>query len=277
MWTTGTLDTVGRLENSVGDTLHADDDGGKNSNFRIEADISPGTYYLRIGSYGSETGEYTVHATFEIASIPEDVNSDGEVNILDLTFAVANFGATGTHTADVNSDGVVDIVDLVLIAAAIGNTAAAPFMWDLDSEIAPTSADVTAWLHEARQRNLADPAFLRGIAVLESLLKALTPKTTALLPNYPNPFNPETWIPYQLAKESDVTITIYATDGTLVRTLSLGLQTTGLYRSKSRAAYWDGKNEFGERVCKRSLFLYLNCWGIQCHRQNANTEVGLFF
>ena len=38
-----------------------------------------------------------------------------------------------------------------------------------------------------------------GIFILEQLLATLTPKETALLPNYPNPFNPETWIPYQLA------------------------------------------------------------------------------
>ena len=255
LWTTGNLDTVGRLENSVGDTLLADNDGGKKGNFRIEADVSPGTYYLRVRSYRTQTGDYNVYATFEIASIPEDVNGDGEVNILDLTFAVANFGATGTNTADVNSDGVVDIVDLVLVAAAIGNTAAAPLMWDLESETTPTQADVAAWLHAARQLNLANPAIQRGIAVLESLLKTLTPQATALLPNYPNPFNPETWIPYQLAKDVNVTITIYATDGTLVRTLSLGHQSAGLYRNKSRAAYWDGKNEFGERVAS-GLYFY---------------------
>ena len=256
LWTTGNLDTVGALKDSAGNILHWDDDGGTDYNFRIEADLSPGTYYLRVqGLDESEIGEYTVHAAFEIASIPEDINGDGVVNIIDLTFAVANFGATGTNTADVNNDGVVDIVDLVLIAAAFGDTAAAPLMWDLDSGLAPTRADVIDWINEARQLNLADPAFQRGIAVLESLLKALTPKSTALLPNYPNPSNPETWIPYQLAKDSKVTITVYATDGTLVRTLSLGHKTSGLYRSKNRAAYWDGKNEFGERVAS-GLYFY---------------------
>ena len=186
-----------------------------------------------------------------------DLNDDGVVNIQDLTLAVANFGATGTNTADVNNDGVVDIVDLVLIAAAFDDPGAAPFMGSLHSETAPTREDVTALINAARQLNLADPAFQRGIAVLESLLKALTPKSTALLPNYPNPSNPETWIPYQLAKDSKVTITVYATDGTLVRTLSLGHKTSGLYRSKSRAAYWDGKNEFGERVASGFYFYTL--------------------
>ena len=80
-------------------------------------------------------------------------------------------------------------------------------------------------------------------AVLKGLLQALAelgaiPETTALLPNYPNPFNPETWIPYQLAKPTAVTITIYASNGQAVRTLALEHQPAGFYYSRSRAAYW---------------------------------------
>ncbi len=73
--------------------------------------------------------------------------------------------------------------------------------------------------------------------------------------NFPNPFNPETWIPYKLAKSTDVTITIYAVNGILVRTLILGHQAAGMYQSRSRAAYWDGKNEFGEKVAS-GLYFY---------------------
>ena len=72
------------------------------------------------------------------------------------------------------------------------------------------------------------------------------PEETKLLLNYPNPFNPETWIPYQLAKATDVTVSIYSVNGTLVRTLALGHQAACVYQSKSRAAYWDGRNELGE-------------------------------
>ena len=76
-----------------------------------------------------------------------------------------------------------------------------------------------------------------------------------LLANYPNPFNPETWIPYQLSKPADVSISIYAIDGRLVRRLELGHQSAGVYRNRSRAAYWDGRNEFGERVAS-GLYFY---------------------
>ena len=80
---------------------------------------------------------------------------------------------------------------------------------------------------------------------------------TSLLANYPNPFNPETWIPYQLSESSEVTLHIYAVDGTLIRTSTLGHQPAGMYHSKSRAAYWDGRNEVGEAVASGIYFYTL--------------------
>ena len=87
--------------------------------------------------------------------------------------------------------------------------------------------------------------------------EAPTPEATHLLANYPNPFNPETWIPYQLATDSDVMITIYDVRGTLVRQLDLGHQPVGLYQSQNRAAYWDGRNAFGEPVASGVYFYTL--------------------
>ena len=86
---------------------------------------------------------------------------------------------------------------------------------------------------------------------------ALRPDDTQLLANYPNPFNPETWIPYQLANSSDVQITIYNTRGLLIRTLPLGHQSAGFYTGRSRAAYWDGRNALGERVASGIYFYQL--------------------
>ena len=113
------------------------------------------------------------------------------------------------------------------------------------------------WLREARQLNRTDPDFQRGIRVLEQLLATLTPKETALLPNYPNPFNPETWIPYQLAAPADVNISIHTPDGRLVRTLALGHQSVGIYQNRSRAAHWDGRNAVGEPVASGVYFYTL--------------------
>ena len=73
----------------------------------------------------------------------------------------------------------------------------------------------------------------------------------------PNPFNPETWIPYQLSAPADVTVSIYAIDGSLIRILSLGHKATGIYQSRSRAAYWDGKNQIGEPVASGVYFYTL--------------------
>ena len=80
------------------------------------------------------------------------------------------------------------------------------------------------------------------------------PTKTVLLPNYPNPFNPETWIPYQLSKSAQVTLTIYNVKGERVRQFALGHQSAGSYRSKSRAIHWDGRNQFGEKVATGVYF-----------------------
>ena len=93
--------------------------------------------------------------------------------------------------------------------------------------------------------------------MLEQLLKMLIPEENALLANYPNPFNPETWIPYQLATAGDVKIAIYDGQGTLVRQFDLGHQPAGLYQSRSRATYWDGTNALGESVASGIYFYTL--------------------
>ena len=186
--------------------------------------------------------------------VSEDVNNDGVVNILDLVLISANFGKTGENIADVNGDGIVNIVDLVKVAGAMGVGAAAPSAHPQTLE-GLTAADVQHWLRQAQHFGLTDATSQRGILMLQRLLAALIPKETSLLTNYPNPFNPETWIPYQLAKNADVTLTIYAVNGEVVRKLALGHQPAGIYHSKDRAAYWDGKNEIGEPVAS-GLYFY---------------------
>ena len=84
------------------------------------------------------------------------------------------------------------------------------------------------------------------------------PRQSLLLQNYPNPFNPETWIPYQLSEAGSVTFSIYGPSGRLVRTLSLGFQPAGFYQSRARAAYWDGRNNLGERVSSGVYFYRLS-------------------
>ena len=207
---------------------------------------------LRNLPYGNVLKPELVLAPDTPENIAADVNGDGIVNIQDLVAVTAAFGKTGETPADVNDDGQVNIQDLVAVAAAFGETAAG----------APATAHLSAetmqqWLSAAQQLNLTDVVSQRGIHFLEQLLLALTPKETALLANYPNPFNPETWIPYQLATPADVTVHIYGINGTLVRRLLLGHQAIGTYQSRSRAAYWDGRNELGEPVASGIYFYTL--------------------
>ena len=196
----------------------------------------------------------------------EDVTADGTVNIQDLVSVAANLGQSGDTPADVNGDGIVNIQDLVLVAGALSSSDSAPA---LNAQVPQTftPADVEKWLQEAQQLSRPDPAFQRGIFILEQLLATLTPKQTALLPNYPNPFNPETWIPYQLAKPTDAKISIYAADGQLIRRLALGTQGVGIYESRSRAAYWDGKNALGESVASGIYFYTLTAGNFEATRR----------
>ncbi len=86
---------------------------------------------------------------------------------------------------------------------------------------------------------------------------SVLPGVTRLLSNYPNPFNPDTWIPYQLTEPADVTLTIYDVRGTIVRQFSLGYRPAGFYTSKTLAVYWDGKNRQGERVASSIYYCSL--------------------
>ena len=193
-----------------------------------------------------------------------DVTGNGKVNVNDLVEVAKNYGKTvgagANRKADVNNDGKVDVDDFIAVAEAVDAAAGAPAL--VQGDIEPGSlqaADVRRWIRDAKAANV-DPA---GIAALERLLAALTrveaqpPKETVLLANYPNPFNPETWIPYHLSAAAEVTVTLHSSDGKLVRTLELGQVPAGIYQNRSRAAYWDGRNTQGEPVASGVYFYTL--------------------
>ena len=211
--------------------------------------------------FGSVTGDsipagpHQIRITVEGRLATGDVNRDGVVSILDLILVAQQLGkrVSAGSPVDVNGDGIVSILDLIRIAQGIGNTtvSAAP-MARTDSVDAAT---IAAWIAQARLEDDGSLTFKQGIENLESLLASLIPEETALLANYPNPFNPETWIPYQLAESAEITLTIYDINGEMIRRLALGYQTAGMYQSQSRAAYWDGRNQLGESVAS-GLYFY---------------------
>ena len=207
-------------------------------------------------------GEFTLElSAVESFQNPLDVNGDENIDTADLLVVAGSLGQTVTpgatpNPADVNGDNVVDIEDIILVAAAMDAVAAAPAA-RAHSAAGIATTDLRRWLDAARQRNTGDATVIKAIAVLEQLLAIGHPKETRLMANYPNPFNPETWIPYQLSMDAEVTLTIYDTNGGLIRALGLGHKPAGVYQSRNRAAYWDGRNELGELVASGVYFYTL--------------------
>ena len=216
---------------------------------------------LRKFQFGSVTGDnipagpHEIRITVEERLATGDVNRDGVISILDLILVAQQLGrrVPAGSPVDINGDGVVSILDLIRVAQGIAGSPAAPAIGAESAD----AATIEAWIAHARLEDDGSLAFKQGIENLQNLLASLIPEETALLHNYPNPFNPETWIPYQLAHAADVTLTIYDTKGVLVRQLDLGHQQAGYYTNKTRAAYWDGRNHLGELVGSGVYFYHL--------------------
>ena len=210
------------------------------------------TYEVQVLAKNLEgDGPWSESGTGTTAYHPEDIDSDGDVDMADLVSVVNNFGSASPGRNDVDNDNDVDAADIRAVFAAMlaGQAAAAP------SHVARTAETLQAYVQQSKQDGMLDVNLQRGLAVLEELLEPfLMPEETVLLRNYPNPFNPETWFPYELSSAADVTFAIYSVNGTLVRLLSLGYQSAGVYRSQGRAAYWDGRNALGESVASGIYF-----------------------
>ena len=246
------------------------------------------TYTARDAKGVSGTLTFTITVT-EGDADNLDVNGDGQVNVLDLILVAVFYGTRGDGLpADVNADGIVNVDDFAAVAAGVDAAGALPLQaveaallaaaaqaGDIEAVAGAPIGFATqrhAWSRQVAYRNVAaafadvrllaanDPRLGKGIALLAELLQLLKemnaiPETTALLPNYPNPFNPETWIPYHLAQDAAVTLTIYNVQGDVVRQLMLGHQSAGVYESRGRAASWDGRNRIGEPVAS-GLYFY---------------------
>ncbi|MDE0017454.1 MAG: sulfatase-like hydrolase/transferase [Candidatus Poribacteria bacterium] len=202
-------------------------------------------------------------------TLPWDVNDDGLVNTQDLIMVSNNFDVVSPEPpkVDVNKDGRVDLIDLLLVAAHFGepdDSVAPSIRGPLVAQHTPL---IDEWLAEARLADDGSDVFRQGIAALERLIHTTLPTETTLLPNYPNPFNPETWIPYDLAKDVDVHIDIYNLKGESIRRLSVGFQRAGTYRTSSRAAYWDGRNAVGEAVASGIYFYTFQAGQFRATRQ----------
>ena len=235
--------------------------------------VGEGSLQLRDVHLGTPSGsaiphEITLHPVIVGNRSPAwDVNRDGQVNVFDLILVAQNFGLSHPTDpgVDVNGDGTINIFDAIVVAQHFGEESvpAAPIVerWSshppaqILAHLNPKT--VQQWIDLACVANDGSIAFQLGITNLKHLLDVLIPDKTMLLANYPNPFNPETWIPYHLSNDADVQITIYDTKGAMVRQLDLGHQMAGYYTNRRRAVYWDGRSETGERVASGIYFYHL--------------------
>ncbi len=148
---------------------------------------------------------------------------------------VVRSGYFAAAFADLTRNSVVEVGDMLEVT-----------VMDKTGEIASEPIQITV-----------TPETLRQAFVPITLTNVGKPNRTVLMQNYPNPFNPETWIPFQLQDSAQVTIQIYDAKGSLVRTLNLGQQSAGFYRNRANAAYWDGRNDAGEKVASGIYFYQL--------------------
>ena len=187
-----------------------------------------------------------------------DINGDGTVDSKDSDALIVAVAA-GITTAkyDVTGDGKVDINDVVAVNAnRSAGAASAPTL--LGTKLSALEIET---LQEQIDLLIAtgdrSPAAMKTLIYLQQLIAMARPEKTQLLANYPNPFNPETWMPYELATDTDVRLTIYNAQGVVIRVLQLGQQSAGYYTDRERAAYWDGRNALGERVASGIYFYQL--------------------
>ena len=185
-----------------------------------------------------------------------DVNKDDTVDNTDAGLVI---DALGTNNAryDVNGDGTVDFLDVVLVFDnRDDNVAGAPTI--VGMKLSAVQIDIIQeQIDLLIATNDRSPAAMRTLVYLQQLLAMARPEKTQLFANYPNPFNPETWIPYELATDTHVRLTIYNTQGVVIRTLQFGHQSAGYYTGRDRAAYWDGRNALGEQVASGLYFYQL--------------------
>ena len=239
--------------NSRGRIQSANLDGSKIQNV-VSGLGSPGELVLgnSIAAPAATTTTTTTRTTTTASKY--DVNGDGSVDNADASLVAAAMNTSNTRY-DVNGDGAVNFLDLLLVFDnRDDNAAAAPTIVGMQLSAAQIDR-IEEQIDLLIATGDRSPAAMRTLIYLQQLLVMARPEKTQLLANYPNPFNPETWIPYELATDTHVEITIYNTQGVVIRRLQLGQQSAGYYTGRDRAAYWDGRNALGEQVAS-GLYFY---------------------
>jgi hypothetical protein len=186
-----------------------------------------------------------------------DANTDAAFNDLSVTVRHLSSNAVITDTTD--DDGQFSAVFLDIFSNQfyrIGDV----FKIDIHSN----SGDIS---FEPIQYTVTEEDVKLGRIILSNLTAKAIPKHSKLMQNWPNPFNPETWIPFQLSKDADVTLTIYDVHGRLVHRFDLGYVPAGIYRMKNNAIHWNGTNSAGERVSSGVYFYHIQAGSFSASRK----------
>jgi uncharacterized repeat protein (TIGR02543 family) len=188
-----------------------------------------------------------------------DLDKSGRIDVTDLVL-IGNYLGKSANTInkqelDINNDGKIDIQDVVMIGKRFGTiyspNAPSDDIWNIDEKYLLVLVKIYNYMNY----NSSDvPEFIDVKELIRKLISSIKVTQTKVYNNFPNPFNPGTWIPYQLAKDSDVIIRIYDIKGRLVKTMELGYRKAGAYLARDVSAYWDGRNEAGDQVSSGIYF-----------------------
>ena len=204
-------------------------------------------------------------------------NVDGQTAVLDVSGAVvdeitglASEGfrvkvknlSTKASLTKVTSAEIVDGYNMTFVDLKAGNAARIGDVLEISADSPNPLVGVKPVRHVVTVDDVKN-----SFVMLENLIAYEIPAETALLRNYPNPFNPETWIPYHLSEDADVSLTIYDVNGALVRTIDVGHQIAAKYDTRSKAVYWDGRNQFGEQVASGIYFYSLSAGDFSATRK----------
>ena len=183
-------------------------------------------------------------------SVASLVGERGVLSGAGFRVTVKNLSTGRMHTGTVGDDGVG--YQLTFVDMARGRAAQIGDILEISAESLNPLIGVEPLRYTVTAKDVK-----RSHIQLDELVAHEIPAKTELLPNYPNPFNPETWIPYRLASDADVSVTIYDLNGGVIRRLDVGHRVAAVYESREKAVYWDGRNQFGERVASGIYFYTL--------------------
>ena len=216
---------------------------------QTSGDTFLGSFLMNISLISDEAG--TFKARYHVGAV---IETKVTVTVNNGTIDGETISDDGTYTITIEQ-GSVDSASFSVSRTAGTTAAVTVYISDLAAPNKPSGHTGYVLMNQTPRRNpLEIYAVNVGTAPTAVNMTSATPTITTLLTNFPNPFNPETWIPYQLSKSADVTLTIYNMRGGVVRELALGHQKAGYYTNRNRAAYWDGRNSIGEKVAAGVYF-----------------------